>query len=97
MKSYHKARKKIKPRFEESNTENLMRAHFVVECLVFRSGQALGGHRRLLLLNNSTTTATTIANSEKFQNGVIDLNLPTPPEEFSFSQSTPHEFHMQSS
>ena len=86
MKSYHKARKKIKPRFEdESNTENLKRADFVVECLVFRSGQALGGRRRLLL-NNSTTTTTTIANSEKFQNEVIDLNLPTPPEEFSFSQ-----------
>ena len=87
-------RKKIKPSFEdESNTENGGNVK-IYECpfcsRVFRSGQALGGHKRSHLLNNSTTTTTAsaaaAASSEKFQNGVIDLNLPAPPEDFTFSQ-----------
>ncbi|RVW50515.1 Zinc finger protein ZAT4 [Vitis vinifera] len=70
------SKKKIKACFEdESNPEN----------------GALGGHKRSHLLNNSTTTtaaaaAAASANSEKFQNGVIDLNLPAPPEDYAFSQ-----------
>eukprot|EP00261_Vitis_vinifera_P015309 XP_003635129.2 PREDICTED: zinc finger protein ZAT4 [Vitis vinifera] len=89
------SKKKIKACFEdESNPENGGNVK-IYECpfcsRVFRSGQALGGHKRSHLLNNSTTTtaaaaAAASANSEKFQNGVIDLNLPAPPEDYAFSQ-----------
>ncbi|KAJ0105776.1 hypothetical protein Patl1_18483 [Pistacia atlantica] len=56
---------------------------------VFGSGQALGGHKRSHLLPSSTTaaaaTATVTPHSAKFDNGLIDLNLPAPLEEDDYS------------
>ncbi|KAJ0048790.1 hypothetical protein Pint_15864 [Pistacia integerrima] len=55
---------------------------------VFGSGQALGGHKRSHLLPSSTTAAAataTVTHSAKFDNGLIDLNLPAPLEEDDYS------------
>ncbi|KAH7549622.1 hypothetical protein ACOSP7_025513 [Xanthoceras sorbifolium] len=49
---------------------------------VFGSGQALGGHKRSHLLASSSTAA---ANPIKFENNLIDLNLPAPLEEDDYS------------
>ncbi|KAI9173562.1 hypothetical protein LWI28_003158 [Acer negundo] len=51
---------------------------------VFGSGQALGGHKRSHLLASSSTTPAS-ANPIKFDNSLIDLNLPAPLEEDDFS------------
>ncbi|KAE8683787.1 AP2/ERF domain-containing transcription factor [Hibiscus syriacus] len=48
-------------------------------CRVFGSGQALGGHKRSHFL------AAAAANSGKFDNNLIDLNLPAPLEDDEFS------------
>ncbi|GMJ06121.1 hypothetical protein like AT3G60580 [Hibiscus trionum] len=50
-------------------------------CRVFGSGQALGGHKRSHLL----AAAAAAANSGKFDNNLIDLNLPAPLEDDEFS------------
>ncbi|XP_044485362.1 zinc finger protein ZAT1 [Mangifera indica] len=56
---------------------------------VFGSGQALGGHKRSHLLPSSTTAAAaataTVTHSAKFDNTLIDLNLPAPLEEDDYS------------
>ncbi|XVF13390.1 hypothetical protein REPUB_Repub08aG0204100 [Reevesia pubescens] len=54
---------------------------------VFASGQALGGHKRshLLAAASSSNTAAAVANSSKFDNNLIDLNLPAPLEDDEFS------------
>lgn len=58
---------------------------------VFGSGQALGGHKRSHLLANSSSTAAAAAAAVathpavKFENNLIDLNLPAPLEEDDFS------------
>ncbi|KAK3224904.1 hypothetical protein Dsin_004766 [Dipteronia sinensis] len=51
---------------------------------VFGSGQALGGHKRSHLLASSSSTPAS-ANPIKFDNSMIDLNLPAPLEEDDFS------------
>lgn len=54
---------------------------------VFGSGQALGGHKRSHLANSSSTAAAAVAthSAVKFENNLIDLNLPAPLEEDDFS------------
>ncbi|XWS61995.1 hypothetical protein CRYUN_Cryun07bG0172900 [Craigia yunnanensis] len=53
---------------------------------VFGSGQALGGHKRShLLVAASSSNADAAANSSKFDNNLIDLNLPAPLEDDEFS------------
>ncbi|KAK8584475.1 hypothetical protein V6N13_109870 [Hibiscus sabdariffa] len=55
---------------------------------VFGSGQALGGHKRSHLLasaSSSNTPAAAAENSSKFNNILIDLNLPAPFEDDEFS------------
>ncbi|XWS49111.1 hypothetical protein CRYUN_Cryun13aG0135700 [Craigia yunnanensis] len=53
---------------------------------VFGSGQALGGHKRShLLAAASSSNAAASANSSKFDNNLIDLNLPAPLEDDEFS------------
>ncbi|KAK2649047.1 hypothetical protein Ddye_016536 [Dipteronia dyeriana] len=51
---------------------------------VFGSGQALGGHKRSHLLSSSSTILAS-ANPIKFDNSLIDLNLPAPLEEDDYS------------
>ncbi|KAK1564482.1 hypothetical protein Q3G72_004299 [Acer saccharum] len=51
---------------------------------VFGSGQALGGHKRSHLLASSSTTPAS-AIPIKFDNSLIDLNLPAPLEEDDYS------------
>ncbi|XVF52614.1 hypothetical protein PTKIN_Ptkin05aG0032300 [Pterospermum kingtungense] len=61
---------------------------------VFGSGQALGGHKRSHLLaaadasasaSSNAAAAAAAANSSKFDNNLIDLNLPAPVEDDEFS------------
>ncbi|KAK8614040.1 hypothetical protein V6N13_122418 [Hibiscus sabdariffa] len=54
---------------------------------VFGSGQALGGHKRSHLLASASSSNTPAAaeNSSKFNNILIDLNLPAPLEDDEFS------------
>ncbi|XP_022738185.1 zinc finger protein ZAT9 [Durio zibethinus] len=53
---------------------------------VFGSGQALGGHKRShLLAAASSSNTVAAANSSKFDNNLIDLNLPAPLEDDEFS------------
>ncbi|XP_039028659.1 zinc finger protein ZAT9-like [Hibiscus syriacus] len=53
-------------------------------CRVFGSGQALGGHKKSHL-PASASSSNTAANSGKFDNNFIDLNLPAPLEDDKFS------------
>ncbi|KAK9143031.1 hypothetical protein Syun_012431 [Stephania yunnanensis] len=71
------------------------RAHECRVCFrVFGSGQALGGHKRSHLSGSATATTTTSiisfttrkANSTKFADNLIDLNLPAPIEDDDMSQ-----------
>ncbi|XP_022772564.1 zinc finger protein ZAT9-like [Durio zibethinus] len=66
------------------NDSNIFECPFCYR--VFGSGQALGGHKRshLLAAASSSNTATA-ANSTKFENNLIDLNLPAPLEDDEFS------------
>ncbi|XVF51746.1 hypothetical protein PTKIN_Ptkin04bG0209700 [Pterospermum kingtungense] len=52
---------------------------------VFGSGQALGGHKRSHLLAAASSSKAPPANSSKFHNNLIDLNLPAPMEDDEFS------------
>ncbi|KAE8710845.1 RGPR-related, putative isoform 1 [Hibiscus syriacus] len=55
---------------------------------VFGSGQALGGHKRSHLIasaSSSNNSAAAAENYSKFDNNLIDLNLPAPPEDDEFS------------
>ncbi|KAK6262887.1 hypothetical protein QUC31_008703 [Theobroma cacao] len=52
---------------------------------VFGSGQALGGHKRSHLLAAASSSNAAAANSTKFDNKLIDLNLPAPSEDDEFS------------
>ncbi|XP_022732484.1 zinc finger protein ZAT9-like [Durio zibethinus] len=52
---------------------------------VFGSGQALGGHKRSHLLAAASSSNAVAANSTKFNNNLIDLNLPAPLEDDEFS------------
>ncbi|GAA0156579.1 hypothetical protein LIER_14047 [Lithospermum erythrorhizon] len=86
-----------KMKHRNSNTRNVdgNKVHECPHCgRLFGSGQALGGHKRSHFVGNPSRVTTTIttgscssnvgeslvgfSNSEKFQDGLIDLNFPAP-------------------
>ncbi|OVA03099.1 zinc finger protein [Macleaya cordata] len=70
-----------------SNAGGDRRIHKCPICFrIFRSKQALGGHKRIHISDLATATTTTTSNSAKFKDNLIDLNLPAPIEDGHISQ-----------